>query len=84
VGGDASGPPEEYAAAYSAHYAQRDLASALALYQRVVADHPDAREAGYSRAQIANIVSAVVPQGDLLHAQVALALAHLAGSERSS
>lgn len=73
---------------YGADYTQRDLAAALAPYQ-TLAGHPGAREAGYSRTRIADIVSAVVPPADLLQAQVALVLAHLAaamsdGSEGSS
>jgi len=66
-----------YAAAYAAHYSQRDLATALHLYRDVIAAHPNAREAGYSRTQIQNIVNALVPAQDLLDAQLNLALARL-------
>ena len=67
----------EYAVAYAAQYSQRDLAVALQLYERLVASHPSAREAGYSRTQIQNIADAVVPEQDLLDAQIELAFAHL-------
>lgn len=66
----------QYATAYSAHYAGRDLPSALGLYQELVASHPSAVEAGYARAQIQNIVNTVVPKPELLNAQMELLLAH--------
>ena len=81
--GDGSSASRDYAAAYAAHYSDRDLVAALALYQELVAAYPDAREAGYSRTQIVNIVGSVVPQADLLDAQLALALEHL-GSVRAA
>lgn len=71
----------DYAAAYAAHYSQRDLPLALRLYQELMAFHAGAREVGYSRAQIRNIVDVVVPEADLLHAQIGLALARLAPAE---
>jgi hypothetical protein len=67
----------EYAVAYAAQYSQRDLAVALQLYERLITSHPSAREAGYSRTQIQNIANAVVPEQDLLDAQIELAFAHL-------
>jgi hypothetical protein len=67
----------EYAAAYAAQYSQRNLAAALQLYERLIAAHPSAREAGYARTQVRNIVDAIVPEQDLLDAQIELALAHL-------
>ncbi len=67
----------EYAAAYSAHYSERDLAMALQLYKKIIASHASAREAGYSRTQVRNIVNAVVPKQELLDAQIELALGHL-------
>jgi len=67
----------EYAAAYAAHYSQRDLAMALQLYERLIASHSSAREAGYSRTQVQNIVHAVVSEQELLDAQMELAFAHL-------
>jgi hypothetical protein len=67
----------QYAAAYAAHYTRHDLPGALQLYRAVMASHPDAQEAGYSRAQVQNIANAVVPKQELLDAQMGLALAHL-------
>ena len=67
----------EAAREYAAQYSQRDLAVALQLYERLIASHPSAREAGYSRTQIQNIADAVVPEQDLLDAQIELAFAHL-------
>ncbi len=67
----------QYAAAYAAHYTRHDLPGALRLYMTVVASHPDAQEAGYSRTQVQNITNAVVPRQELLDAQMELALAHL-------
>ena len=49
--------------------------------QQLIASHDNTREAGYSRAQIQNIVHAVVPGEALRDAATQLALAHLeAGS----
>ncbi len=67
----------EYAAAYAAHYSERDLAMALQLYKKIIGSHASAREAGYSRTQIQNIVNAVVPEQELLDAQMELALVRL-------
>jgi hypothetical protein len=67
----------QYAAAYAAHYKGRDLPVALQLYRKVMASHPDAQEAGYSREQVQNIINTVVPKQELLDAQIELALAHL-------
>ena len=66
-----------YAAAYAAQYSQRDLAVALQLYERLIALHPSAREARYSRTQIEKIADAVVSAQDRLDAQIELAFAHL-------
>jgi hypothetical protein len=65
----------EYAAAYAAHYSARDLPAALQMYRALMASHPNAREAEYSRMQIDNIVQVVVPRQDLLDAETMLALA---------
>jgi len=67
----------QYAAAYAAHYTGRDLRLAVELYMKVMASHPSAKEAGYSRMQVQNIVNTVVPQQELLDAQIGLALAYL-------
>ena len=66
-----------YAAAYAAHYSERDMATALKLYRDLIASHASALEAGYSRTQIQNIVKALVPAQELLDAQIELALAHI-------
>ena len=66
---------EQYAAAYAAHYTEKNLHQALKLYKGIVTAHPNAPEAGYSHSQIQNIVNNVVPKQDLLDAQVELALA---------
>ena len=66
----------EYAAAYAAHYTDRDLPTALQLYLKVVSSHPGTKEAGYARAQAQNIINATVPDQELLDAQVELAVAH--------
>jgi hypothetical protein len=66
----------QYAAAYAAHYTGRDLPLALQLYQKLMALHPSAREAGYARMQVQNIVNAVVPKQELLEAEIKLVLAH--------
>jgi hypothetical protein len=66
----------QYAEAYAAHYTGRDLPVALQLYRKVMASHPDAREASYSRTQVQNIVNTVVPKQELLDAQIELARAH--------
>ena len=72
-----TGVGQQYAAAYAAHYKGRDLPAALQLYMDVMESHPGAQEAGYSRMQVENIVNAVVPEQELLDAQMGLALAHL-------
>ncbi len=56
----------QYAEAYAAHYTRHDLPGALRLYMTVVASHPDAQEAGYSRTQVQNITNAVVPRAGTL------------------
>ena len=66
-----------YATAYAAHYSERNLAAALQLYIELIASRPNATEAAYSRAQIQNIVHAVVPAQELLDAQIGLALARI-------
>ena len=54
---------QAYAVAYNAHYTLHDLPLALQLYRKLLASHPDAPEADYSRMQVQNIVNAVVPDG---------------------
>ena len=67
----------DYAEAYTAHYSRSDLTDALHLYQKLMGSHPSSPEAGYSIAQIENIVKSVVPARDLVDAQAVLALACL-------
>ncbi len=76
-GGALTQVAREYAAAYAAQYSQRDLGLALQLYERLIASHSSAREAGYARSQVRNIVDAIVPEQELLDAQIELAFAHL-------
>ena len=54
----------------------RDLPSAMRLHKQVMVSHPSNPEGEYSRAQIQNIVDAVVPNGKLLDAQLELARTH--------
>ena len=67
---------QQYTAAYAAHYIGHDLPLALQLYRKLMASHPSAREAEYSRMQVQNIVNAVVPKQELLDAQMGLVLVH--------
>lgn len=67
----------EYASAYAAQYCERNLGMALRLYEKLMASHGSTPEAGYSRTQIQNIVKVVVPEPELLAAQMALALDRL-------
>jgi hypothetical protein len=67
-----------YAAAHSLHHESKNLREALELYGGVLADHPNAPEAGYSRVQMRNIVDAVVPEATILDVLVQLAVARLA------
>ena len=73
---------QQYTAAYAAHYIGHDLPLALRLYQKLLASHPSAREAGYSRMQVQNIVNAVVPKQELLEAQMELVRVHFERKER--
>ena len=66
---------QAYAAAYNAHYTAHDFPLALQLYRKLLASHPDAPEADYSRMQVQNIVNAVVPKQELFDAQIDLVLA---------
>ena len=75
---------QQYAAAYAAHYTKRDLPGALRLYVNVIASHPDEQEADFSRAQVQNIVNAVVPKQELFDAQVNLAATRFTSEGLSS
>lgn len=67
---------KQYASAYEAHYATKDIQKAFALYGHIVATLPDTREAGYSRSQIQNIVNAVVPKKVVMDSLMELARIH--------
>ena len=71
---DAAG---QYTEAYAAHYTERDIRRALQIYKQLMAFHPHAPEAAYSRAQVVNIVNTVVPRQELLDAQIDMALSLL-------
>jgi hypothetical protein len=75
---------QQYTAAHEAHYTTKDLGEALRLYRSVMDGHPDTQEAEYSRSQIQNIVTAVVPKNELFDAQVELALVHVTHGSASS
>lgn len=64
----------QYADAYAAHYTERNISRALQLYKQLMAFHQHAPEAAYSRAQVVNIVNAVVPRHELLDVQIDMAL----------
>ena len=63
----------QYAAAYETHYGSKNLRDAFGLYKRILADHPDTKEAGYAKSQIQNIVNTVVPKEERLDSQMDLA-----------
>ena len=69
-------PDRQYAAAYAAHYTQRDLPMALQLYMKLMASRPNTQEADYARTQIRNIVNTAVPKWEILDAEIELVLAH--------
>jgi len=79
--GDSNGSADVYARAYSAHYTEMDLGKALALYREILSAFAATREAEYARAQIRNIAHAVVPEPELLEAQIGLVLSRLAKDE---
>ena len=66
----------QYASAYDAHYTAKEIDKAFALYEHIISDHPDTREAGYSRSQIQNIVNAVVPKKEIMDSLLELARIH--------
>jgi hypothetical protein len=67
---------QQYKTAYDAHYATKDLQKAFVLYERVITEHPVTQEAEYSRAQVQNIVKAVVPRQIIADAMAKLVLTH--------
>ncbi len=68
---------KRYAAAYAAHYQDKDLPRALGLYTDIIEAAPEAPEAEYCRVQLHNIARNVVPKPELLAAAVELARVHL-------
>ena len=67
----------DYQKAYAAHYKSKNLEDAIERYRKIIKTHDNAKEAGYARAQLLNIVGNVVPPEELLDAQIKLALAQL-------
>jgi hypothetical protein len=65
-----------YAAAYDAHYSQRDLRLALHRYKELIELSPTGRTADYSRMQVENIASAVVSKQLMFESHLALLCAH--------
>lgn len=74
---DLSEASQDYSDAYHAQYTGRDLVAALDLHAALIASYPASKEAGYSRAQIENIVHAVVSPEDLLAAYIGLVRARI-------
>jgi len=72
----------QYAAAYAAHYTERDLPLAFQLYKELLASNPSSQEAGYTRMQLQNLINAVVPKQELLDAQIERLLAHFENDDR--
>ena len=75
---------QQYTAAHQVHYSTKDLSQALGLYCALIDAHPETEEAEYSRVQIQNIVTAVVPKQTLFDAQVELALVHVHESPQNA
>jgi hypothetical protein len=67
---------QRYASAYDTHYTAKDLHKAFTLYEDIIAAHPDTKEAGYSRAQVQNIVNTVVPKKEIIDSLMELARIH--------
>ena len=67
---------QQYASAYETHYTTKDIHKAFKLYEDIIADHPDTKEAGYSRSQVQNIVNAVVPKKEIMDSLMGLARIH--------
>lgn len=72
----------QYAVAYAAQYAERDLPRALKLYRQLLASYPDSQEAGYAQEQVRSIFNTVVSKQELQDAQINLLLAHFQRDER--
>lgn len=74
----------EYAMACEVHYNECDLPAAFKLYMNIIANHPDDKEAEYSRMQIENIVKSVIPKEELLDIHEKLLVAHFENVESVS
>jgi hypothetical protein len=72
---------QRYASAYDVHYTAKDIPKAFALYEHIIAAHPDTLEAGYSRSQVQNIVNAVVPKKKIMDSLLELARLHFEQNE---
>ena len=68
----------DYAAAHAAQYTDHDLPTAPQLYLKVISAHVGTEEAGDARSQVQNIITATVPDQELLDAQVKLAVVRFA------
>lgn len=68
---------KSYKKAHAFHYEEKKLQEALAGYMEIIVAYPESPEAGYSRSQIQNIATAVVPANELLNAQTSLVNLHL-------
>ncbi|MCK9275961.1 MAG: hypothetical protein M0P57_12815 [Syntrophales bacterium] len=69
---------QQYATAYDTHYTTKDIHKAFALYEDIIAAHPDTKEAGYSISQVQTIVNAVVPKKEIMDSLMNLARIHFA------
>jgi hypothetical protein len=69
---------QDYTKAHDMHYKTKDLPEAFKLYEGIIADYPETKEAGYSLSQFQNIVNAVVPKQEVMDALAVLTLAHFA------
>ena len=58
----------KYAEAYETHYGAKNVHIAFVLYNRIIAEHPESREAEYCRSQLQNILKAVVPKQKIAEA----------------
>jgi hypothetical protein len=80
-------PPTEaglqYAEAYEAHYGAKNVHTAFVLYNRIIAKHPESREADFCRSQLQNIMKAEVPKQKIAESMQQLMTAHFAQTTTS-
>lgn len=74
---------QQYAKAYAAHYAERNLPLAFRLYRQVMELYSGDPEEDFARVQIQNIVNSTIPTQELLMAQMELVTAHFERDGRS-